>query len=93
MITIRRFPPVKASVPLVSTGTCIALTKPLTKILQLFFYLFQVMLTELEEKVTGLEKTLRLSEYKVWLVFVKNFFFFGLAFLVCCFAVGFVVKL
>jgi hypothetical protein len=37
------------------------------------------MLTELEEKVTGLEKTLRLSEYKVSLVFVN---FFLLAFLV-----------
>ncbi len=48
-----------------------------------FFHLFQVMLTELEEKVTGLEKTLRLSEYKVWLVFIKKLFFV-LAFLVCC---------
>jgi hypothetical protein len=33
------------------------------------------MLTELEEKVTGLEKTLRLSEYKVRLVVVKKFSF------------------
>jgi hypothetical protein len=58
------------------------------------------MLTELEEKVTGLEKTLRLSEYKVWLVFVKiifcfSFFGFFLVFF-CCSPIlrqlGFVVE-